>query len=256
MRPLALFALTCAIVSPAVAGGAQPWPHERTAGVFHCHATFDLEPYRELFGELGQLQRDLHATLGVVRARGPVHVYLLQSQTGYQQYVQQYFPDVPYRRALFVKTRGPGMVFAFKNDELAIDVRHESTHALLHSSLPSVPLWLDEGLAEYFEVQRPLRASGNPHLARVQWNLRLALAPDLAALEAKATLGDMEKSDYRDAWAWTHWMLHGPQAAHDELVRYLADLQAGTPAGQLSERLRRRIPALEESFIEHFQNWQ
>src|SRR5690606_12817525 len=124
-----------------------------------------------------------------------VRVYLLASQESYQRYVQQYFPDVPYRRALFVKTRGPGMVFAFDNAEFAVDVRHESTHALLHSSLPNVPLWLDEGLAEYFEVERALRASGNPHLARVKWGLRVARLPTLETLEAKVSLADMDKND-------------------------------------------------------------
>ncbi|GIT30210.1 MAG: hypothetical protein Ct9H300mP1_22560 [Planctomycetaceae bacterium] len=35
------------------------------------------------------------------------------------------------------------------------DLRHEFTHGVLHSSLKRVPLWLDEGLAEYFEVVGP-----------------------------------------------------------------------------------------------------
>jgi hypothetical protein len=251
-----LIALTFAVVSPTLALAAQPWPYEQTAGVFHCHSTFNLQPHRALFDELGELERDLHATLGVARVREPVRVYLLASQESYQRYVQQYFPDVPYRRALFVKTRGPGMVFAFENAEFAVDVRHESTHALLHSSLANVPLWLDEGLAEYFEVERALRPSGNPHLARVKWGLRVAHLPTLETLETKASLADMDKNDYRHAWAWTHWMLHGPQAAHEELVRYLADIQAGTPAGPLSERLRRRIPNLDENIAAHFQAWQ
>jgi hypothetical protein len=256
VRRFPWIALACGLFAPCLGMAAQPWPYEQTAGVFHCHSTFNLEPHRALFDELGQLERDLHATLGLAKVRSHVHVYLLESQTAYQQYVQQYFPDVPYRRALFVRTRGPGMVFAFANDEFAVDVRHESTHALLHSSLPSVPLWLDEGLAEYFEVDRALRAMGNPHLARVQWSLRVSRVPSLEALEAKTTLGEMDKSDYRHAWAWTHWMLHGPEEAHDELVRYLSDIQAGTPAGKLSERLRRRIPNLEEAFASHFHNWQ
>lgn len=245
-----------ALFASRTAEAAARWPYERVAGAFHCHSTFALEPYQTLFDELAQLERDLTATLGVVKVREPIHVYLFDSKDIYQQYVRQYFPDVPYRRALFVKNRGPGMVFAYKNPEFAIDVRHESTHALLHASLPMVPLWLDEGLAEYFEVPRDERASDNPHLTRIRWAARLGHTPSLEHLEDKETLGDMGRTDYRNSWAWTHLMLHGPREAHDELVRFLADIQANTPPGQFSVRLKRRIPDIEERFVEHFRNWR
>ena len=163
---------------------ATRWPHEVNAGKFFCHSTFDLAPDHELLGQLSELEADLGATLGVVRVKEPIHVYLFGTKGVYRQYIQQYFPDVPYRRALFVKNRGPGMVFAYMNDDFAIDLRHESTHALLHASLPMVPLWIDEGLAEYFEVPREQRASGNPHLRTVRWAARLGSSPDMEALEA------------------------------------------------------------------------
>ena len=63
-----------------------------------------------------------------------------------------------------MKGRGPGKVFAYKSKALPVDVRHEGTHGLLHAALPMVPLWLDEGLAEYFEVpgrQPSLRQSAS-----------------------------------------------------------------------------------------------
>ena len=41
----------------------------------------------------------------------------------------------------------------------------------------------------------------------------------------------MDRSDYRAAWAWVHFMLHGPVEARDELVRFLADIRLGTPLG-------------------------
>jgi hypothetical protein len=44
------------------------------------------------------------------------------------------------------------MVFAYRGEDFETDLRHECTHALLNAALPVVPLWLDEGLAEYFEV--------------------------------------------------------------------------------------------------------
>ena len=37
-------------------------------------------------------------------------------------------------------------------DHLRTDLRHELTHALLHGVLKDVPLWLDEGLAGFFEL--------------------------------------------------------------------------------------------------------
>ena len=262
-RRRALKAAACALGPvafslPAIrtAQAASRWPHEVTAGKFQCHSTFDVTPYAGLFAELAELEADLAATLGVVRVREPIHIYLFSTKGVYQQYVKQYFPDVPYRRALFVKNRGPGMVFAYMNDDFAIDLRHESTHALLHASLPMVPLWLDEGIAEYFEVPRAQRASGNAHLRTIRWAARLGRAPDLNVLESKADLEGMDRGDYRDSWAWTHFMLHGPKEAHDELVAFLSDIQASTPPGKLSQRLARRLPELERQYVQHFRNWE
>ena len=44
------------------------------------------------------------------------------------------------------------MVYTYWGNRIQQDLRHELTHAILHSVLKDVPLWLDEGLAEYFEV--------------------------------------------------------------------------------------------------------
>ncbi len=39
---------------------------------------------------------------------------------------------------------------------------------------------------------------------------------ELAAIE---DLNQMGRDAYRDAWAWVHYMLHGPREARDELIR-------------------------------------
>lgn len=148
------------------------------------------------------------------------------------------------------------MVYAYLNSEFEIDVRHESTHALLHASLPSVPLWLDEGLAEYFEAPPTERASENPHQSPTWWAVRFGSVPKLASLEVIQDLGEMGRAEYRHAWAWVHFMLHGPPEAQQELIRYLADLRQGNPTVLLSERLDARIPDLEQCFSEHFLSWK
>jgi hypothetical protein len=169
--------------------------------------------------------------------------------------MQTHYPKVPFRRALFVKGNGPGRVFVYRQDELAIDVRHEATHAMLHAVLPMVPLWLDEGLAEYFEVPANLRVNDHPHLAALRWDLRLGNVPRMHVLESKRDLAELSGTDYRHAWAWTHFMLHGPPEARDELVRFLTEIRANTPPGKLSERLERRLPGMQDRLVQHFRDW-
>lgn len=232
---------------------AEVWPDECMAGLFRCHADFSLAPHRALVGEMALLQKDIAATLGVAEAREPVHLFLFQEKETYQQYMKLYFPKVPYRRALFIKGRGPGMVFAYRGLDFEVDVRHESTHALLHASVRNVPLWLDEGLAEYFEEARERRADENPHLAAVRARVGIGQLPELERLESLTDFDDMQRDEYRDSWAWVHFMLHGPAAAREELQGYLADLEAGRPVEPLSVRLRRRLPDLNARLSAHFQ---
>ncbi len=205
---------------------------------------------------MAALQRDLMRTLGIEESREAVHLFLFSKKSTYQNYMKQYFPSIPYRRALFVKRRGPGMVFAYANRDFEIDVRHESTHALLHAVLTYVPLWLDEGLAEYFEVPPDKRAYDNPHLKVLKRELFFGITPKIETLEKIESLEKMGSSEYRKSWAWVHFMLHGPAAAHDELVRYFDDIENAVPPGKLSDRLRRRIPDLDRQLADHFKQWR
>jgi hypothetical protein len=234
---------------------AQRWPDERRAGPFVIHANFSLQEIDTLIQQLALLQRDVERALEISAPDEDIHLFLFQQRSTYEQYVDQYFPDVPSRRALFIKKRGPGMVFAFRSRELAVDLRHECTHALLHAQLDMVPLWLDEGIAEYFEVAPDQRAFGSPHLSSIRWKLRLGQMPAIERLERLANLQQMGRSEYRDAWAWTHFMLHGPEPARTELVRFLRDIQMRNPPGQLSTRLQRNMAQLDDAFRQHYRNW-
>lgn len=258
-RPTIAFALATALLAAPPAAGlpaAEGWPDERAVGPFHCHADFALDASSALLDELVQLQRDLSQLLRIHPEQEPIHLFLFSRESVYRQYVSQYFPRAPYRRALYIKERGPGMVFAYFSKELDVDLRHECTHALLHAALPVVPLWLDEGLAEYFEVAAADRAYRNPHLPKVKWSLFFGRAAPLEHLEAIDRLEHMGTAEYRQAWAWVHFMLHGPPAAQEELLAYLGDIQSRRPPGELSRRLRRRIPELEKQLAAHFTQWR
>ena len=235
---------------------ADDWVDGRQAEPFVVRANYRLEQDGSLVEQLQELQSELTRLLGVEATDEPVELYLFRDEASYGRYLTSRFPGVPARRAMYVKHTGPGMVFAYQSRDLAIDLRHESTHALLHAVLSSVPLWLDEGLAEYFELPREQRAFDNAYAASLVWRIRLGQVQSLAALEQKRELAEMGRAEYRDAWAWVHFMLHGPEAARDELRKYLCDLEKSDSAEPLSRRLERRIPGLEKQLLVHFKTWQ
>ena len=230
---------------------AEEWTELRRVGPVVVRSTFPLKPYEPLLAEVLSVRADLTRHLGVPAVDVPIEMYLLSDPVMYRRYLKRHFPDVPYRRALFIKARGRTVVLAYRHKDLAIDLRHESTHAFLHAALPMVPLWLDEGLAEYFEVPPAARAGSNPHLAAMRWTSRLGMAPKLERLETLTDIRQMGPREYRESWAWVHFCLHGPKAAHDELVGYLADISRSTPPGNLSDRLARKLPAVRRQLAMH-----
>ncbi len=241
---------------PAPCRGGSPWVDERAVGTFVCRSEFPLTDVGPLLAELEQLQTDLVQMLGIPRAKEPIELLLFRSKRGYEQYLSENLRGLTRRRAMYVKSGGLGRVYAYRSPQLETDVRHECTHGLLHAALPAVPLWLDEGLAEYCEVPREKRAFDNPYLSSLRWSLWIKRPPRLEELEKKENLESTGREDYRNAWAWVHFLLHGPREGREELLALLGDLRSTTTPRPLSERLRERMPNLEAKFTAHFNTWQ
>lgn len=235
---------------------AQKWPDEHVSGPFAYHADFQLQPIFPLLRTVSELQHDVPSELGLDKVSERVHVFLFEKQSTYHKYIKKYFPDAPLRPALFIKQRGPGMVFARLGPQLDVDLRHETTHAVLHSMLPMVPLWLDEGLGEYFELPPSERASRHAHFKAIRKLSLRNRVPSLESLEALGDLSEMNADHYRDCWSWVHFMLHGPPEAKRTLTLFLRDIEGHVPPGSLSRRLRLAIPDLEQQYLMHFRRWR
>ena len=139
-----------------------------------------------LFAELSQLRDQIFRDLQLPPSNTVVQVYLFDDQDRYERYMRYRYPELPKRRAFFVAHPGTAggprelLVFTFWGDHLRQDLRHELTHALLNSVLKEVPLWLDEGLAEYYELPPERDGVNGLHVDAFR---RGEVAPDLAALE-------------------------------------------------------------------------
>lgn len=248
--------IACAFFVTSIARAQQQpsprWPYEYKLGQFWIHADFDVATNRNLLAQIGSLKQDLKKTLEIEIHDEAIHLVLFNSQANYRAYMSKYFPEVPARRALFIKRRGPGMVFAYRSSEMHIDLRHETTHALLNASLPYVPLWLDEGLAEYFESPPSTGARHHDHEGVTRRRAFWGQVPSIEDLEAIPDLSKMGTREYQDAWSCVHFLLHDSQASRKVLLRFLSDLQAHAPPGQLSRRVASDIPAWKKRYVAHF----
>ena len=189
---------------------------------------------------LQALERDIEANLGirVAAEEPPVEVYILNDRQSFMHFLKFYYPELPPRRAFFLAQGPQRVVYTFLGDRLEEDLRHEATHALLHVAIGDLPLWLDEGLAEYFEGPEGRHGVNPEHLGRLPQDLTSGWEPDLARLETLKNVRQMAPRDYRESWAWVHYLLNGSNAGKTLLLAYLADLRTSPDAPPLSERLR------------------
>jgi hypothetical protein len=187
--------------------------------VIHSDAPIDKES--PIITELAQLRLDILSTLNLPESKRPVVVYLFKNEPRYSEYMRQRFPSLPIRRAFFVGTTSELAVYAYHGDNLATDLRHEYTHGVLHSSLKNLPLWLDEGLAEYFEPPRDRDHVNDEHVARLAAAIQGGWQPDLQRLEQLTSVSEMQAMDYHEAWAWVYTMLKSDNGDAKQLVDFV-----------------------------------
>jgi tetratricopeptide (TPR) repeat protein len=116
---------------------------------------------------------------------------------------------------------------------------HEVLHRFVCHHLPEAPLWLNEGLAEFYstlEVSRGEAWLGRPvveHVVRLQRDARRPLS-ELVAIDAESHVyhdGELQGAFYAEAWALVHYLLDGDDSGRAALARYAGLLRAGEDPG-------------------------
>lgn len=233
---LAAGCLTPPLRTPTAPAAAATVPgrSEFRRGQVVYHSDADVSPEHPLFTELASFPEHVCRTLGLPSADRLVHVYLFRDRPSFEAYFRQEFQELPSRRALFVLDRDgldrreEARIYAFWGERVADDLRHELTHAALHAVLAEVPLWLDEGLAMYFEPGAAARGRHARALDAIAAELNKdTWRADLERLESLEDVKQLHLADYHECWAWVHFLLHGGEARRAMLLAYLQDLRRG-----------------------------
>lgn len=247
-----------AIVLLLVAGCrvAQPpmgLPARHTIENEHLIIQSDIKLSRNhaLLKDLDHLRDEILSTLDLPHQKQPVTVYLFQDEQRYIEYIRTRYPMLPPRRAYFVGTSKELAVYTYWGERIQEDMRHEFTHGVLHATLKDVPLWLDEGLAEYFEVTGQQTGMNREYAMNLAAAIATGWKPNLDRLESLDTVEQMQKADYQEAWAWVHFMLNHNEDSRAVLATYLHELRSNSSPGKLSSKLRMSIPLVDGRFLKH-----
>jgi tetratricopeptide (TPR) repeat protein len=125
-------------------------------------------------------------------------------------------------------------------DESLPIVFHEYTHLLVRNAVRAVPVWLNEGLAEYYSTfamsdDGATADAGRPIVPHVRL-LRERYMPiaDLIAVDAGSQLydeGARRSIFYAESWALTHYLMIEVPDGPAQINHYVADIARGRRPG-------------------------
>lgn len=112
---------------------------------------------------------------------------------------------------------------------------HEYTHSILHANSRWLPVWLDEGMAEFyaysqFQHDRTLIGAPTHRYRELQRNTLLPVSTMLEVTQRSPYYHDDNKAQlfYAEAWALVHYMIFGPGMENGaKLNAFFKSLQAG-----------------------------
>jgi tetratricopeptide (TPR) repeat protein len=153
--------------------------------------------------------------------------------------------------ALAMDRRADGLRTAF----------HEYTHLLVSDTIVSLPLWLVEGLAEFYETFEERDGGetgliGVPSAHHLQV-LRSQFIPleELMAIDETSPIyneNSRRSSFYSTSWALTHYLLLGNPDRMRQLDRYIAHLRADLPQEQAFRDAFRMDPGTLEKELRQY----
>jgi hypothetical protein len=219
---LAISSLSCAALSERGVT-LVPTRYQVRTGPFILFSNIPMSEDAPAVRCLQALERDLghHLEYRSSTEEAPVEIYVLDDRNAFTHFLRYYHPELPPRRAFFLAQGPQRVVYTYSSPRLEEDLRHEATHALLNGLYGSLPLWLDEGLAEYFEDDLTQAGAQRERIDHIAGDLAGGWSPNLARLESLSGIHEMTPRDYREAWAWVHLFLNGPEPGKALLLRAL-----------------------------------
>jgi len=242
--------ITQTAMAPRSAHGAEQWAVSERHGNIEIFSQFHVDRH-QLLRELHDVESDVRQLLGLPETADTIQLILFHSRQQYLQHLEAHLPHSKSRRALYYKNGSTGQIYVVRSRELMTDVRHEYTHALLHQHLRFLPLWLDEGLAEYYE-RREAEQLVTARAKGLKWKARFGWRASLTELESLENSLEMTADDYANSWAIVCYLIHRSPGSRQLLRTYVQTIHRGEAPGRFSRFAARDLPDLEMDLNSYF----
>ncbi|MFQ5877482.1 MAG: tetratricopeptide repeat protein [Acidobacteriota bacterium] len=234
---LALLAASAAPVS-AIPGEQEAWIRVDTAN-FTLFSNASRRPTLEV-GRRMELFRRVLARLNPdleVNSPLPTYVFVFRDDRSFAPYRTRSGAGPGAQSAYFAADRDANYVAlnAAPEGDPSAAVYHEFVHYFLNNNFSDIPVWLNEGLAEYYTTLRVSGARveiGRPLEEYADWlrRHRMLPLPDLLAVTTRSREYNEEKRQgafYAQSWALVHYLIWGDPDWNSDLAGRLARLVAG-----------------------------
>lgn len=255
MKPCALrtavplwAALAMTAAAPALAlPKKEPWIELRTAN-FTLFSNAGEKTVQRVGEDLERLRDALSQLVpGLsLSSPSPTYIFVFKNAETFRPYQRTYNGKSVEAGGYFLSRQLANYVAVNTDqhgDERLI-IYHEYLHYLLRNNYASLPLWLHEGLAEYystFEVGKEEARIGLPipeHIAWLRKNPLIPLATVFAVNEHSEEYNEGERRGgfYAESWALVHYLISGSNERRLQAVESLRLATAGTPPDQIFKR--------------------
>ena len=189
----------------------------------------NLERFHSVLAEMEGLELD---------APGGVRIFVFRDEASFGPYSIR-SDGRPAALGGYFLSRPDGDVIAVnagsKQDPSEV-VFHEYVHAVMAANRPSLPVWLSEGIASYYEsfqIKGRVAITGRPlerHLSELENGLPIPMEEMLLVARESPVDDETARSGafYAQSWAVAHWLLLGPDRRQRQFDLYLDLLENGS----------------------------
>ena len=217
----------------------------------------------QLNGQVTNIYEIMADLVGVAQLRHvKLNIVMFPDATSFHQYAQASVGNVSSNTGGYYSTlTNEAVTYTYPDDERTMEVaKHESTHVIAMGIMGKMPLWLNEGLAEYFS-KLGVRSQFGQVVVHEDW-LQLARATvqsgypqrfaEFLKLEPEGWRNANEANHYALAWSLVYYMMGTAQGKQTlaKLMQQMAEqyCQLFDSAEALARSYPGGLNALEKEF--------